>query len=167
MTDPLATKVQDAIAASPMAALEDIARNAGVRTREVLENLPDGQATCVPGEHFIDVMQAMTKWGDVTYIVNTPEVITEVKGPIPKGVLKNGFYNLHGKTLSGHFRADKCALIAFVSRKFMGTDTMSVQFYADSGACMFKVYLGRDSKRNLIAEQIAAFDALRAGLCES
>ncbi|MFV0358747.1 heme utilization cystosolic carrier protein HutX [Tropicimonas sp.] len=161
MTDQTATTIREAIAANPMAALEDIARAAGVATREVLENLPDGQARCAPGGAFVDIMQEMTGWGDVTFIVNTPEVIAEVKGPVPSGNLKNGFYNLHGKSLAGHLRADRCAVIAFVERKFMGIDTMSVQFYAESGACMFKVYLGRDEKRQLIPAQIAAFRAAR------
>lgn len=161
MTDQTATTVREAIAADPMAALEDIARAAGVATRTVLENLPDGQASCAPGASFVDIMQEMTGWGDVTFIVNTPEVIAEVKGPLPAGNLKHGFYNLHGKPLSGHLRAGNCAIIAFVERKFMGIDTISVQFYAESGACMFKVYLGRDEARRLIPDQIAAFKAAR------
>lgn len=161
MTDQTATTIREAITANPMGALEDVARAAGVPTREVLENLPDGQAHCAPGAAFVDIMQEMTGWGDVTFIVNTPEVIAEVKGPVPAGNLKNGFYNLHGGPLSGHLRAGNCAIIAFVERKFMGIDTMSVQFYAESGACMFKVYLGRDAARQLIPGQIAAFRAAR------
>lgn len=161
MSDDIAVRVANALSEKPMAALEDIAKLAKTRVSDVVRNLPEGEAICVDGSHFVDAMQDMRSWGDITFIVNTGNVILEAKGEIPDGKLGHGYYNLHGKPIGGHLKASACELVAFVSRKFMGADTHSVQFYGDDGTCMFKVYLGRDAERNFLPGQVDAFAALR------
>ena len=42
--------------------LEEIARDYGVSTLEVVRNLPQAHRTVVPGELFDEVMQAVTAW---------------------------------------------------------------------------------------------------------
>lgn len=42
----------------------------------------------------------------------------------------------------------------------MGMDTASVVFFNASGAAMFKIFLGRDSHRQLLSAQVEAFRAL-------
>ncbi|MCO6383841.1 heme utilization cystosolic carrier protein HutX [Oceanicola sp. 502str15] len=159
-TTPLAT----AFAEKPMAPLEEIAATAGVTVAEVLRALPDGEAVCIAGSHFVEVMQAMRDWGEVTTIVNTGDVVLEVKAPIPDGSVARGYYNLSGKPLHGHLKLEACETIAFVSREMFGRLGHSVQFYSHAGNCMFKVYLGRDEARNFLPGQEAAFTALRARL---
>jgi hypothetical protein len=44
----------------------------------------------------------------------------------------------------------------------MGRPSRSIQFFNASGEAMFKVFVRRDSERNLLPEQVALFDALRA-----
>ena len=110
-------------------------------------------------------MQDMRTWGEITFIVNTGNVVFEAKGDIPDGKMGRGYYNLHGKPIGGHLKADACELIAFVSRKFMGSDTHSVQFYANDGSCMFKIYLGRDAERNFLAGQVDAFFGSARTVC--
>ncbi|WP_319530450.1 heme utilization cystosolic carrier protein HutX [uncultured Cohaesibacter sp.] len=161
MSEEISARVAAALAEKPTSALEDIAKRANVRVIDVVRNLPDGEAHCVDGEHFVDVMQSMRNWGDITFIVNTGTVIFEAKGQIPDGSLGHGYYNLHGKPIGGHLKADACELIAFVSRTFMNSETHSVQFYAKDGTCMFKVYLGRDEDRNILPGQVDAFKTLR------
>jgi putative heme iron utilization protein len=46
----------------------------------------------------------------------------------------------------------------------MGRPSRSVQFFNAAGEAMFKVFVRRDEARNLIAEQVEAFDRLRASL---
>ena len=71
-------------------------------------------------------------------------------------------FNLHGDSpIGGHIKAENCANIAFVSRPFMGRPSCSLQFFNRTGEAMFKVFVRRDSERNLIAEQVERFDALR------
>jgi putative heme iron utilization protein len=46
----------------------------------------------------------------------------------------------------------------------MGRPSCSLQFFNGNGEAMFKVFVRRDERRNLIAEQVERFDALRARL---
>jgi len=159
-----AEAVRAAIAANPMGALEDIAAAAGTQPGAVLEHLPAGEVTLAPGSAFIEVMQDLTDWGEVTVVLNTGPVIFEAKGEMPKGSIGRGFYNLQGAPIGGHIKADACDRVAFVSRKFMGVEAQSIQFYTAEGACMFKVYLGRDANRQMRPDQVTRFSALRERL---
>ncbi|MEG1226760.1 MAG: ChuX/HutX family heme-like substrate-binding protein, partial [Hafnia sp.] len=64
------------------------------------------------------------------------------------------------KGLSGHIRATHCRHIALVERPFMGMDTASVWFINEAGRAMMKIFVGRDSHRKLLTEQLDAFRAL-------
>ncbi|WP_347268460.1 heme utilization cystosolic carrier protein HutX [Paracoccus sp. (in: a-proteobacteria)] len=153
-----------AIAENPAGAIEDIAAKAGVTPLAVLGALPAGEVVSLPGTLFTEVMEDITTWGEITFIVNTSNIIFEVKAPLGHGKVGSGMFNLHDKAIGGHIHYQKCDCIAFVRRKFFGMDTASMQFYAKDGSCMFKIYLGRDESRALKAEQLAAMDALQARL---
>jgi hypothetical protein len=143
--------------------LEQIARDYGVSTFEVVRQLPADHRTVVPGEKFADIMQALTAWGEILFIVHTKDVVLECVGKIPPGNFSHGYYNLHGDSpIGGHLKAENCKHIAFVSRPFMGRASRSLQFFNGDGEGMFKIFVRRDEKRELLAEQVAAFDTLRA-----
>lgn len=153
--------VEAALEKEPGAVIEAVAEENGVTPADVIACLPTGQAVTVDGSLFESVMQEIAGWGEVTFIVNTPDLIFEAKGEVPKGSMGRGYYNLFGKPIGGHLKADNCASVSFVSRKLFSSDTHSVQFYNKDGGCMFKIYLGRDKKRNLIPEQVAKFAECR------
>jgi putative heme iron utilization protein len=44
----------------------------------------------------------------------------------------------------------------------MGMDTLSIQFFNVDGEAMFKIFVGRDEKRQLKADQVERFAALEA-----
>jgi putative heme iron utilization protein len=46
----------------------------------------------------------------------------------------------------------------------MGRESRSIQFFNLDGDAMFKIFVRRDEARNLIADQVARFDTLRASL---
>lgn len=156
--------IRAALTATPHAALEDIARAAGTTPLAVLDSLPEGEVVALPGALLPEVLEDITGWGEITFIVNTPSVILEAKAPLGHGAIGQGMFNLHGKPIGGHIKHEDCARVAFVRRKLFGMETRSVQFYAKDGGCMFKIYLGRDENRQLKPDQIAAFDALEARL---
>lgn len=156
--------IRTAIAANPTGAIEDIAEAAGATPLAVIEALPEGEAVTLPGSLFTEVMEDIANWGEITFIVNTPNIILEARAPLGRGKIGHGMFNLHDKPIGGHIHHEKCARIAFVRRKFFNTATASVQFYAQDGSCMFKVYLGRDENRALKPDQIAAMDALQSRL---
>jgi heme iron utilization protein len=150
------------LAASSDGVLEQIAREYEVSTLDVVRALPNDQRTIVPGAKFADIMTALTSWGEVLLIVHTADIVLECAGPIPPGTFARGYFNLHGDSpIGGHFRADRCAHIAFVSRPFMGRPSRSIQFFNGAGESMFKVFVRRDERRELIPAQVSLFDRLR------
>ncbi|TCM73675.1 heme utilization cystosolic carrier protein HutX [Rhodovulum steppense] len=166
-TAETATAIRADLAAHPGSALEDVAARTGVSFAEVLACLPADEAVQVPGQHFEEVMAEITRWGEITLVINTGDVILEAKGDLPAGSVAQGYFNLHGRPIGGHIRAGACAGVAFVSRGLFGMEARSVQFIDTRGGCMFKIYLGRDATRALIPAQVAAFEALRDRLAQA
>ncbi len=60
---------------------------------------------------------------------------------------------------------DRCAGIALMERSFFGRLSASINFFNNDGDSMFKVFVGRDEKRELLAGQLAAFRKLADRLC--
>lgn len=156
--------IEATLAEEPGAVLERVAEQHGVRTADVIDCLPDEEATLVDGAHFERVMQDFTDWGDITFIVHTDDLVFEARGTIPPGSMGRGYYNLHGKPIGGHLKASRCKTIAFVTRLLFGKEARSVQFYSVDGDCMFKVYLGRDENGAMFADQVERFEALAVAL---
>lgn len=159
--------VRRELAENPGGVLEATASQHGLSLQSVVELLPQEMWATVPGDLFVEVMEDLTGWGDVTVIAHTKDIILEVEGPVPPGKLGHGFYNLHGDSpIGGHLRAGNCAAITFLRRPFMGTETVSVQFFNAGGEAMFKVFVGRDKDRKLKPDQLARFEALKARLTQ-
>ena len=155
-----------ALAADPGAVIETVAKDYGVTPRAVVEALPESMRHFAPAAAFIDAMKDIASWGEVTLIVHTDDGIMEFTGPIPSGEVARGYFNLMGRTgFHGHLRHERCAGLAFMERPFMGRLSASVVFLNTDGGIMFKVFVGRDEKRELLADQLAKFRALRQRLC--
>ncbi len=154
-------KIKQAIAEKPDGVLETLAAQHGVSFQAVLECVPDG-VTRIDGRHFIDVLSDIANWGDIMFICHSKDAIIEFSGPLPKGEMGHGMYNLHGGPggLSGHLRPENCTAIFFVSRLFMGMETKSIQFFNAEGETIFKIYVGRDRERKLKAVQVERFERL-------
>lgn len=156
-------RVRQELAAKPDGVLEAVAATHRLPLQRVVESLPADMWKRISGTHFIDVMQDIAGWGGIIFIVHSKDAIVEFDGPLPSGTSSHGFYNLKGGTgLSGHLRDANCCAIVFLRRPFMGTDTLSVQFFNAEGEAMFKIFVGRDASRKLKADQIERFAALEA-----
>jgi heme iron utilization protein len=98
----------------------------------------------------------------VTFIVHTEDGVFETKAPLPPGNEARGYFNIHGESpLGGHLRIARCASIYFIDRPFFGRRSCSLQFVSLDGGVVFKVFVGRDEKRELLADQLVRFDQLR------
>ena len=147
---------------NPDGILEQIAREYAVTTFDVVEALPEDYRLIVPGAAFERIFAALTAWGEVLFIVHTPDIVLECAGAIPSGAFARGYFNLHGDSpLGGHIRAENCTHIVFVSRPFMGRPSRSLQFFNGAGEAMFKIFVRRDKQRNMLEAQLAQFDELR------
>jgi heme iron utilization protein len=151
---------------NPDAVIEDVARERKVTPRAVLEALPETMVRLGPGSEFGAAMNDVAQWGEVTLIVHTDDAIFEFTGSIPAGEVGRGYFNLmQPKGLHGHLRHERCAAVAFVERPFMGKSSAFIAFINVDGGIMFKVFVGRDEKRDLLADQLAKFRTLREHLC--
>ena len=63
--------------------------------------------------------------------------------------------------LHGHLKLDGITHIALLSKPFMGKESYAFAFIAASGRCAFKIYLGRDADRRLLADQVTRFQHWR------
>ena len=149
------------LAADPSALFETVAKEHKVTLREAVEALPAEHRRIARENRFVEAMTDIASWGDVTFILHSDDGIFEVSGPIPKGEMGRGYFNLMGSQgIHGHLRPERCAAVAFVERPFMGKQSASVLFFNVDGGIMFKVFVGRDEKRELKPEQMKAFRAL-------
>ena len=156
------------LADNPGAVIEEAAKQHTVTPREVVEALPAEMRRFAPADAFVPVMQDIATWGDVTLIVHTDDGIMEFGGPIPRGEVGRGYFNLMGsKGFHGHLRHERCGGLAFLERPFMGKLSALIVLFNIDGGIMFKVFVGRDEKRELKADQLTKFHALRDRLCAS
>jgi putative heme utilization carrier protein HutX len=149
------------LAADPGAVIETVAKEHGATTRAVVEALPAEMRKFAPASAFIDAMKDIATWGEVTLIIHTDDGIMEFTGPIPAGEVGRGYFNLMGRTgFHGHLRHERCAGLCFLERPFMGRLSAALLFFNVDGGIMYKVFVGRDEKRELLADQLAKFRAL-------
>ena len=154
------------LAADPGAVIETVAREHGVTPREVVEALPADMRRFAPARAFVDAMKDIATWGEVTLIVHTDDGIMEFTGPIPAGEVGRGYFNLMGRTgFHGHLRHERCAGLCFLERPFMGRLSAALLFFNVDGGIMYKVFVGRDEKRELLSDHLARFHALACRLC--
>ncbi len=150
------------LAENPDGVLERIAEEHGVSLLLATEALPKAHRTIIDGQLFESVMEDITTWGEILFIVHTKGIVLECKGALPPGSSARGYYNIHGDSpIGGHIKAERCRRIAFVSRPFMGRASCSVQFFDVDGEAMFKIFVRRDADRNLLPAQVALFGKLR------
>lgn len=143
-----------------------MAERLGVTEFDVVAALPQEMVAIAPGEQAQTILESLVGFGPVTTIVHSFGSIFEVKAPFPKGKVARGYYNLMGREgeLHGHLKLDNVKNIALVSKPSAGRESHYFGFFSECGSNIFKVYLGRDEKRELIAEQVTAFRAMQAEL---
>lgn len=155
-------RVRQALAAKPDGVIESIAREVGVPTLAVLEAIPADQRHHIAPERFEVLWQEMATWGIVLFLVHTVDVVLEVDGTLPVGSFGHGYYNIHGDSpIGGHLKIENCKAIYLVDRAFHGRRSCSVQFFNGAGEVMFKIFVKRDEARELLADQLAKFEALK------
>ncbi len=83
--------------------LEQIAREYSVSTFEVVRALPVEHRSIVAGSLFEKIFAELTSWGEILFIVHTPDIVLECAGKIPPGSFARGYFNIHGDSpIGGH-----------------------------------------------------------------
>lgn len=161
--EQLKTKVAEILEQDPSLLPAVIAEQLEVSEGQVVLAFPSSIMTPIDGDKAQEILEELVGWGPVTTIVHSMGSIFEVKAPFPKGKVAHGYYNLMGKEgeMHGHLRLDLISNIALVSKPFRGQESHYFGFFTESGDSVFKIYLGRDKKRQLFPEQVEKFNQLK------
>lgn len=164
----LHTQVAELLQQEPTLLPAAMAERLGTSELEIVRALPNEMAVIVEGGLAQSILESLVDFGPVTTIVHAFGSIFEVKAPFPKGKTARGYYNLMGKSgeLHGHLKLDNVAAIALVSKPFMGRESHYFGFFSTSGENIFKIYLGRDEKRELFPEQVSRFNTMKIELAQ-
>lgn len=161
--EQLKKQVADYLAQNPNAMTLQIAAELNLPEGKVLCALPEEFVRLFPADRAQDILTAISEWGTFTTIIEKEGSIFEIKDRFPSGSFGHGYYNLNmgmdQGAIHGHLKLDNIAQIAFVSLPFRGKESYNIAFVAQTGQTMFKVYLGRDEKRQLFPEQVEKFKA--------
>ena len=163
LTDTLTEQVQAMFEQQPRLLPSEIAQQLQITEAQVVFSFNSQMVTRIAGEQTEALLTELTTWGNVTTIMHSEGSIFEVKAPFPKGKLAQGYYNLMGKEgeMHGHLRIDLITDIALVSKPFRGKESHYFGFFTEQGNSVFKIYLGRDKKRQLLTEQVKSFAQLK------
>jgi putative heme utilization carrier protein HutX len=156
--------LQQTLAAAPEMMPAQVAKDHNVSELKVVAAMSKEQACFLPLDQKDELLASLPSWGNMTTIIAVSGSIFEFKGSFPAGKYAHGYYNLYtkGDGLHGHLLMDSISHIALISRPFRGQESYSINFFGAQGEMVFKVYLGRDKQRVLIASQVEQFKAFIA-----
>jgi putative heme utilization carrier protein HutX len=117
----------------------------------------------ISGDHAEKLLSEISTWGNVTTIVIHQKSVFEFKGPFPEGVSDSGYYNLKGEFpgFEGHLNLTAVDHIAFQEKLHRGRQSYAFVFTTESGAAIFKIFLGRDSEGNIHNSQLALYENIK------
>ena len=159
-------KIKDALANQPQTFPSMIAEQLGVSEWAVVSQLSAEMMQEVSVAAFDDIMEEVTKWGEVTLLVCNDSIIAEIKGRIPPGSHGHGYFNFaHGaSSIGGHIRVTNIGHICFVNKPAFGMESLSIKIFDKQGEGVFKIYLARREDKTIVAEQKEAYGKLRESL---
>ncbi|MGL4858597.1 MAG: heme utilization cystosolic carrier protein HutX [Enterobacteriaceae bacterium] len=138
-----------------------LARHFQVTEYQIVEALAAEQVSLLSGKHAQTVLQELAQWGTLTTVILAGENVFEFKGPFPTGSLGYGYYNLNAKEgFQGHLHLDSISHIALLEKPHRGRLSYSILFFNVEGACLFKIFLGRDSRHEIWPQQLVLFRQL-------
>jgi hypothetical protein len=131
----------------------------------VVDALPAEMRRFAPADAFIAAMQDVATWGDVTLTIHTDDGIMEFGGPIPRGEVGRGYFNLMGsKGFHGHLRHERCGGLAFLERPFMGKLSALIVFLMSTATSCSRCLSA--AMRSASSKQISSPSSARsAGNC--
>lgn len=143
-----------------------IARDLNVPEAEVIRAFPPQRVQEMEAAQWEEILRALAGFGKVHVIVSNAGATVEVNGEFGNFSTWGEFFNVQSKTLDMHIRFKEIASIFAVEKPshMDGVNTLSVQFFDQVGAAMFKVFLsfGASSPK---PETAARFTELRGQFC--
>lgn len=163
MQESLVQQVEVLLKERPKLRPVEMAEQLKVSEWAVVSALPGDMVHLIKGNLAEAILHEVSHWGGVTTIIERDGSVFEFKGSVPEGKPGFGYYNLMGSAgqLHGHLKLDAIVNIALLSKPLRGKEAHAIVFFNRAGACVFKIYLGRDSQGVIHAQQLQAFNRLK------
>ncbi|BFQ93370.1 MULTISPECIES: heme utilization cystosolic carrier protein HutX [Pasteurellaceae] len=143
----------------------DLAEKFQLPEGKILKNLPPHFVSFFTGQ--VEALLAeIHTWGEVVTIIEKAGSIFEISGVFPQGKIGYGYFNLNMDkqpdiALHGHLKLDRVKDIALISKPFRGKESYAIAFITEDDNVLFKIYLGRDTQRQLFPHQVEKFNQLK------
>lgn len=161
----LKQKIEQALLQEPNLHTLDLADKFKCQEGEIIKHLPAEFITFFTGD--IETLLAeIHSWGKVVTIIEKAGSIFEVEGTFPLGKEGYGYFNLNmpknpNIALYGHLKLQQITDIVLISKPFRGKESYAIAFITAQQEVLFKIYLGRDEQRQLLAHQVKKFNQIR------
>ncbi len=158
----LRQRIQEAVQRNPSQMTLQLAREFEVPEVEVIRALPDNRAVELDISRWEELIRGFEVFGQVHVIVTNGGATLEANGQFGNFSTWDEFFNVQTKSLDMHIRWPQLAAAFAVEKPghMNGLNTLSFQFFDQTGAAAFKVFLSLGSA-SLPKEQMAEFARLR------
>jgi putative hemin transport protein len=143
MSQDSQARIRAAVEANPRKMTMQLARELGVPEAEVIRAFPSHRAVELDINRWEELIRCLEEFGSVRVIVSNGCATVEVEGQFG-GFSKTGpFFNVQTSSLDMHIRWQELGAAFAVEKPghLDGISTLSFQFYDQSGAAGFKVFL--------------------------
>ena len=160
--DQNAERIRQAFNANRRKMTVQLARELGVSEVEVIRCLPDNLAVELDVSRWEEIIRRFEALGQVHVIVTNNAATLEAFGPFGKFSVFGEYFNVQTKSLDMHIRHAQLAAIFAVEKPghVDGVNTLSFQFYDQSGTAAFKVFLTFGGKAPPV-EKVSQFAGIR------
>src|SRR5947209_1579337 len=143
MTDQTNDRIRSAVEKNPRKMTLQLARDLGVPEVEVIRAFPPERVTELDIARWEDLLRRFEALGSVRVLVSNGATTIEVDGHFGGFSTAGDFFNVQTDSLDMHIRWRQLAAAFAVEKPghMDGTATRSFQFFDQTGAAAFKVFL--------------------------
>jgi putative hemin transport protein len=138
-----ADRIRAAVAKNPRRMTLQLARDLGVPEVEVIRAFPPNRVTELDMTRWEELIRSLEALGSMRVLVSNGAATIEVDGQFGGFSTAGEFFNVQTDTLDMHIRWRELAAVFAVEKPghMDGTATRSFQFFDQTGAAVFKVFL--------------------------
>src|SRR5438445_769719 len=138
-----ASEIRAAVERNPRKMTLQLARDLGVPEVDVIRAFPPDRVTELDVARWEDLLRALEAFGPVRVLVSNGATTIEADGQFGGFSTAGEFFNVQTDTLDMHIRWQQLAAVFAVEKPGHrdGTATRSFQFFDQTGAAAFKVFL--------------------------
>ncbi|MFT4768618.1 MAG: putative heme utilization carrier protein HutX [Glaciecola sp.] len=126
-------------------------------------NNPLSQHDYLSCEDTLALLSHLPSVGPITCVILHGGCVFEFSGEFPRGQCSESHLNLtnNGTGFHGHLSLSKLHRVRFQDRPHMDRASYAFVFEDEQEQCLFKVFLGRNTQGEVLADQLAFFQQLR------